>query len=317
MTTAAADTALYRAKREERGTFQFFEPAMDEHLQARQKLQQDLRHAIERDQLHLHYQPLVNCATGEVDGFEALARWNHPERGAVPPLEFIPLAEETGLIIKIGQWVLETACATAAGWTEPRWVAVNVSPVQFRQSDLAGVISGILARTGLPANRLEIEITEGVLMEDAKRAGDVLAALRKLGVRIALDDFGTGYSSLSYLHAFKFDKIKIDKSFVARLGDAEDAAIIVRTIIGLAHSLGLSIVAEGVETAQQLYIIRDFMCTQVQGYLIGRPQVDGSTDLVAARAKTLLSVSTKLGNRPKPADEQERDTDASLEATST
>jgi len=312
----AADTALYRAKQEERGTFRFFEPAMDEHLQARQKLQQDLRHAIERDQLLLHYQPLVNCATGEVDGFEALARWNHPERGTVPPMEFIPLAEETGLIVKIGQWVLETACATAAGWTESRWVAVNVSPVQFRQSDLAGVVSGILARTGLPANRLEIEITEGVLMEDAKRAGDVLAALRKLGVRIALDDFGTGYSSLSYLHAFKFDKITIDKSFVARLGDAEDAAIIVRTIIGLAQSLGLLIVAEGVETAQQLDIIRDFMCTQVQGYLLGRPQADGSTDLVAARAKTLLSGGTRLGNRSEPAIEQERDTDASLEAAS-
>jgi diguanylate cyclase len=195
-------------------------------------------------------------------------------------------------------------------------VAVNVSPVQFRQSDLAGVVAGILARTGLPASRLEIEITEGVLMEDAKRAGDVLDALRKLGVRIALDDFGTGYSSLSYLHAFKFDKIKIDKSFVTRLGDADDATIIVRAIAGLAQSLGLSVVAEGVETVPQLDMICDFMCTQVQGYLLGRPQVDGSADLVEARAKTLLFGSARLGNRSDPAHEQQHDSGASQEAIS-
>jgi diguanylate cyclase len=215
----AADIALYRSKQEGRGSFRFFEPIMDEHLQVRQKLQQDMQWALERNQLVLHYQPLVSCVTGEVEGFEALVRWNHPERGLVPPLEFIPLAEETGLIVKIGQWVLESACATAAEWKEPRSIAVNVSPVQFRQTDLAGTISGILNRTGLPPSRLEIEITEGVLMEDPNRAAEVLSALRTLGVRIALDDFGTGYSSLSYLHTFKFDKIKIDKSFVDRLGE--------------------------------------------------------------------------------------------------
>ena len=291
----AADTALYRAKREKRGTFRFFEPAMDVHLQARQQLERDLRRAVERGQLLLHYQPLVSCATNEVEGFEALLRWNHPERGLIPPLEFISLAEETGLIVEIGRWVLETACEAAASWKEPHWVAVNVSPVQFRQSDLASVVSAILARTGLPASRLEIEITEGVLMDDSKRAADVLSALRKQGVRIALDDFGTGYSSLSYLHAFKFDKLKIDRSFVARLGEAEDALIIVRTIIGLAHNLGLSIVAEGVETAQQLEMVRGLMCDHAQGYLLGRPMpMAGRSEPTAARPRGRINAGSKV-----------------------
>jgi diguanylate cyclase (GGDEF)-like protein/PAS domain S-box-containing protein len=286
--THAADTALYRAKQEKRGTFRFFEPAMDEHLQARRRLERDLRHAIERRQLQLHYQPLVGCATGKVEGFEALLRWNHPELGLVPPLGFIPLAEEVGLIVEIGRWVLETACEAAVRWEGPQWVAVNVSTVQFRQSDLPGVVSGILARTGLPAGRLEIEITESVLMDDSKRAAGILSSLREQGVRLALDDFGTGYSSLSYLHAFKFDKLKIDRSFIARLGQGEDATIIVRTIIGLAHNLGLSIVAEGVETVQQLELIRDLMCDQVQGYLLGRPKpMDSSIEPTATRTKTL------------------------------
>jgi diguanylate cyclase (GGDEF)-like protein/PAS domain S-box-containing protein len=285
----AADTALYRAKHEKRGTFRFFEPAMDEHLQARNQLERDLRLAVERGQLHVYYQPLVGCLSGEVEGFEALLRWHHPERGIIPPMEFIPVAEESGLIVKIGQWVLETACAAAARWTNPHWIAVNVSPVQFRQSDLPGIVAAALARSGLPAIRLELELTEGVLMEDAGRANKVLSALRQMGVTLALDDFGTGYSSLSYLHAFKFDKLKIDKSFVARLGETEDSSIIVRTIIGLAHNLGLSTVAEGVETLEQLAIIRGFMCDQAQGYLLGRPmEMDGSTELMAARMRMLF-----------------------------
>ncbi|MDB5402558.1 MAG: domain S-box-containing protein/diguanylate cyclase protein [Rhodopila sp.] len=294
----AADTALYRAKQEKRGTFRFFEPAMDEHLQARRQLERDLRRAIERRQLLLHYQPLVSCVTGKVEGFEALIRWNHPERGLVAPNDFIPLAEETGLIVEIGQWVLETACEAAARWDEPQWVAVNVSPVQFRQSDLPSIVSAILARTGLPASRLEIEMTESVLMEDSKRAAGILSALREQGVRLALDDFGTGYSSLSYLHAFKFDKLKIDRSFIARLGEAEDATIIVRTIIGLAHNLGLSIVAEGVETPQQLELIRDLMCDQVQGYLLGRPKpMDSSIERVTSGARALDSDSSRAETR--------------------
>ncbi len=290
----AADTALYRAKQEKRGIFRFFEPAMNEQLQARRQLERDLRRAIEREQFQLYYQPLVSCASGGIEGYEALLRWNHPERGLVSPLDFISLAEETGLIVEIGQWVFETACETAAGWTEPHMVAVNVSPMQFRQSDLPEMVAAVLARTGLPASRLEIEITEGVLIEDASRAIAVLSALRSIGVRIALDDFGTGYSSLSYLHAFKFDKLKIDRSFIMRLGDGEDATIIVRTIIALAHNLGLSIVAEGVETPFQLALIQDLMCDQVQGYLLGRPapmdrSMGGSSGRRIVRAPALVA----------------------------
>ncbi len=285
-----ADLALYRAKHEEKGTFRFFEAAMDEHARARQRLEHDLRGAIDREEFCLHHQPLVDCLTGDVKGFEALLRWHHPERGMIPPLEFIPLAEETGLILKIGEWVIETACRAAAAWSEPYRVAVNVSPVQFLKSDLPAIISSVLDRTGLPANRLEVEITEGILMKNPRRAADVLTMLRGLGVGIAMDDFGTGYSSLSYLNEFKFDKLKIDRSFVKRLGQAEDATMIIRTIIGLAHNLGLSVVAEGVETREQLKILRDLECDQIQGYLIGRPMpIVGPTELITNRARVLFA----------------------------
>jgi diguanylate cyclase len=285
-----ADVALYRVKNEERGTFRFFEAAMDEHARARRRLELDLRGAIDREEFCLHHQPLVDCLTGEVKGFEALLRWHHPERGMVPPLDFIPLAEETGLILKIGEWVLETACAAATAWSDPHRVAVNISPIQFLKSDLPAIISSVLDRTGLPANRLEVEITEGILMKNPRRAADVFTTLRGLGVRIAMDDFGTGYSSLSYLHEFRFDKLKIDRSFVKRLGEAEDATMIIRTIIGLAHNLGLSVVAEGVETREQLKILRDLECDQIQGYLIGRPMpMVGPTQLITNRARVLLA----------------------------
>jgi diguanylate cyclase (GGDEF)-like protein/PAS domain S-box-containing protein len=302
-----ADTALYCAKQNKRGTFRFFEASMDQHLLARQQLERDLRVAIEQRQFLLHYQPLINAQSGKLEGFEALLRWQHPERGFIPPLEFIPLAEENGLILEIGQWALETACEAAVSWREPYWVAVNVSPIQFRQSDLTMMVSNTLLRTGLPAHRLEIEITEGVLMDDAQRAGHVLSTLRQLGVRLALDDFGTGYSSLSYLHAFKFDKLKIDRTFIARLGEAEDATIIVRTIIGLAHNLGLLVAAEGVESPEQLAMLRDFVCDQVQGYLLGRPMaMDQSAELVDARSRMLLFGTSNAGTRPERADARSR-----------
>jgi EAL domain-containing protein (putative c-di-GMP-specific phosphodiesterase class I) len=258
---------------------------MDEHSRARQRLERDLRHAIELKQMQLYYQPVVSCLTAEVVGFEALLRWNHPELGLVPPLDFIPLAEKIGVIGNLGQWVIETACEAAAGWKDPYWVAVNVSPIQFRVSDLRRIVCDALERTGLPANRLELEITEGTLMEDPKRA-DVMSLLREQGVRIALDDFGTGYSGLGYLQKFRVDKLKIDRSFIARLGEADDATTIVRTIVGLAHNLGLSVTAEGVETSEQLALVREFMCEEAQGFLLGRPLPSGApSQLPSARVR--------------------------------
>jgi EAL domain-containing protein (putative c-di-GMP-specific phosphodiesterase class I) len=246
----------------------------------------------------MYYQPVLSCATGEVLGFEALLRWRHPELGLVLPLEFISLAEKTGLIAKIGQWAIETACAAASRWRQPYWVAVNVSPVQFRLSDLPAIVADTLARAGLPASRLEIEITESVLMDDLERAVDVLSLLRARGMRIALDDFGTGYSSLSYLQKFRFDKLKIDRSFIMRLGETDEATIIVRTIVGLAHNLGLSVAAEGVETARQLAIMRELECDQVQGYLLGRPmKLDDPTELTRSAAATHLGQADRLGTR--------------------
>jgi diguanylate cyclase len=281
----AADMALYRAKHDKRGTVRFFEPAMDEHSRARQRLERDLKHAIELEQMQLYYQPVVSCVTGDVVGFEALLRWNHPELGLVPPLDFIPLAEKIGVIGSIGQWVIETACEAAAGWKNHHWVAVNVSPVQFRVSDLSRIVGDALKRTGLAANRLELEITEGTLMDDPKRA-DIMSLLREQGVRIALDDFGTGYSALGYLQKFRVDKLKIDRSFIARLGEADDATIIVRTIVGLAHNLGLSVTAEGVETPEQLALIRELLCDEAQGFLLGRPLPMGApSELPAARVR--------------------------------
>jgi EAL domain-containing protein (putative c-di-GMP-specific phosphodiesterase class I) len=219
----------------------------------------------------LFYQPLVSCVTGTIEGYEALLRWNHPIRGFVSPVDFIPIAEESGLILALGQWVIETACATAAAWDRPLRVAVNLSPAQFKQTDLVNRIMTTLTDTGLQPERLEVEVTEGVLINDPERAISILSDLRALGVKISLDDFGTGYSSLSYLRQFPLDKIKIDRSFIVDVGQDERSAPIVRAVVALAHSLGLTVTAEGVETQGQLDLLQGQSCNQVQGFLLGRP----------------------------------------------
>jgi diguanylate cyclase (GGDEF)-like protein len=268
----AADTALYRAKAAGRGTFRFFEAEMDVRLQERRHLERDLRQALATQQLDLHYQPLVDCLGIKVLGFEALVRWNHPERGFVSPADFIPLAEECGLIMPLGTWVLRRACRDAMTWPGDTIVAVNLSPVQFRNTDIAREILSVLEETGLPAHRLELEITEGVLIDDTQRVLSILSELKSAGVRLSLDDFGTGYSSLSYLQRFPFDKIKIDRSFIWEMEKNRDSMAIVRAVIALGRSLRITVTAEGVETQQQLALLRSEHCDQAQGFLIGRPQ---------------------------------------------
>lgn len=276
----SADAALYRVKDEGRGALRFFESSMNAQLQARLQLEQELAGAVDRGELSLHYQPIVNGCTGEVETYEALVRWLHPVRGLIPPMEFIPLAEETGLIDQIGRWVIDTACGEAAGWSSPWRVSLNVSPVQFRRTDVCAAICNALKSNALDPGRVVVEVTEGVLIDDAPKAVAILNRLREIGVRIALDDFGTGFSSLSYLQLFKFDKFKIDKSFVQKLGQSDDALTITRTIVNLGHNLGLQVTAEGVETQAQLDILRSLGCDQIQGYLIARPAPIGTfTDL--------------------------------------
>ncbi len=233
-------------------------------------LAEDLEAAIAHKQLHLHYQPVFSAA-GVLTGFEALARWIHPERGVVPPSEFIPAAEESGLILPLARELLRQACAEAASWEKPLRIAVNVSPLQFRHGDLPGLIDEVLVETGLEPERLELEITEGVMITDFDRTMLVLHRIKALGVRIALDDFGTGYSSLSYLHMFPLSTLKIDRSFVANLGVASEAAAITRAVIALGHALDIEVVAEGVETREQLDFLIDEGCNYMQGYMLGRP----------------------------------------------
>jgi diguanylate cyclase (GGDEF)-like protein/PAS domain S-box-containing protein len=266
-----ADAALYRAKSDGRGTIRFFHATMDQRLREQRALQHELHSALDQDELVLHYQPQASIG-GEVKGFEALVRWRHPTRGLVPPGIFIPLAEESGNIIEIGEWTLREACREAASWSKPLQVAINLSPVQFRHGDLPGLVHSVLLETGLPPGRLELEITEGVLIGDYSRAISILRRLKTLGVRIAMDDFGTGYSSLSYLHAFPFDKIKIDRAFISNLDRNAQAAAIIRAVIGLARGLSLPVVAEGVESEEQLAFLSREACDEVQGYLIGRPE---------------------------------------------
>ena len=285
----AAHTAMQHARGPGGQSPSFFEPEMDAQLNHRRQLEQDLRHAIARGEMALYYQPVANCRTGDVEGFEALMRWKHPVYGIVSPGQFIPLAEETGFIAQLGEWAILTACQTAARWPVPRWVAVNVSPRQFRSSDIPAVTASALKQTGLDPARLEIEITESALIENAGHAISVLEQLRAQGVHVALDDFGTGYSSLSYLRMFKFDKLKIDQSFVAELGQSGDAATIVKAIINLGHNLGLFVTVEGVETPQQLAIVTGLEADHVQGYLLGRPlPMDMPQELSIARTKAIL-----------------------------
>jgi diguanylate cyclase (GGDEF)-like protein len=267
-----ADMALYRAKAEGRGTYHFFQPGMDAQMQERRRLELDLRKAMIAEEFELYYQPLIQLASGEVCGFEALIRWNHPERGLVSPGEFIPVAEEIGLIGPLGEWVLKQACLDAAAWPNKLTVAVNLSAVQFRNPMLALSVVSALGQSGLSASRLELEITETVLLQDDRAVLDTLHQIRDLGVRISMDDFGTGYSSLSYLRSFPFDKIKIDRSFVRELGKENDCVAIIRAVTRLGSSLGMITTAEGVETEQQLEILRAEGCVQVQGYLFSRPR---------------------------------------------
>ena len=291
----SADLALYAAKKAGRGTFNFFEPAMDQRALARRTLEIDLRRALVMREFELHYQPQIDLERNMVEGFEALVRWRHPERGLVSPADFIPLAEAIGLIVPIGEWVLREACVEAAGWQGDVCVAVNVSPMQFEDPGrLVDMVARALAKSGLPGARLEIEITESVLLRNEAAVFAALHRIRGLGVKIAMDDFGTGYSSLSQLHSFPFDKIKIDRSFV-RDGDAHGQDAIIRAIVALGVSLGMTTIAEGVETSDQLARIRAEGCTSVQGYLFSKPVPVGEVaDLIAGfakRGKALLTLA--------------------------
>jgi diguanylate cyclase (GGDEF)-like protein len=267
---ANADAALYRAKADGRGGIRFFDASMDQRLRDCRALQHDLRSAAERGEIVIHYQPQARIG-GEIVGFEALVRWLHPVRGMIAPSAFISVAEESGLIVPLGEWILRETCREAASWARPLAVSVNLSPVQFRRGDLAASVHAILLETGLAPGRLELEITEGVLIGDFSRAVSILGRLKALGVKIAMDDFGTGYSSLSYLQTFPFDKIKIDRSFVSNVQSNPQSATIIRAVIGLGRGLNLPIIAEGVETQGELDFLADEACDEVQGYLVGRP----------------------------------------------
>ncbi len=266
-----ADMALYRAKADGRGIFRSFERGMDARLQERRLLELDLRRAVVAGEFELYYQPILELQSGSVLAFEALLRWHHPSRGIVSPLDFVPLAEETGTIVPLGEWVLKQACTEAVGWPREVRVAVNLSPVQFRGGLLVATVKAALAASGLQPERLELEITEAVLLQDSEETLTLLRELRALGVRIAMDDFGTGYSSLGYLRSFPFDRIKIDRSFVKDLEESADCKAIIRVVTGLGGNLGIATTAEGVETVEQLYRLHAEGCNEAQGFHISKP----------------------------------------------
>jgi len=296
---ANAGAALFRAKQKSRGSISVYEPEMDQQIRDRRVLHQDLSVAIRNGELSLYFQPQAMTSTtvedSEITGFEALARWLHPVRGFVPPSDFIPIAEESGLIVEMGEWIMREACREAASWPKPMQVAVNLSPAQFVHGDLVGLVHSILLETGLAPGRLELEITEGVLIEDFDRGLALLRRLKALGVRISMDDFGSGYSSLSYLQAFPFDKIKVDRAFVVNLGRNPQSAAIISAVIDLGHGLGMSLVAEGVETLEQLTFLADEGCDAVQGYLIGKPlPIAQYAEVVGRDATTLANLRTAI-----------------------
>jgi diguanylate cyclase (GGDEF)-like protein len=266
-----ADMALYRAKADGRGTYRFFEPEMDTRMHARRALELALRCALAKQEFELYYQPIINLDDNTITSFEALIRWHHPERGTVLPGEFISLSEEIGLIIPLGEWIIRRACTDAAKWPADVGVAVNLSPIQLTHPNLVPAVVGALAASGLAPHRLEVEITEAVLMQNTEVTVATLHRLRDLGVHISMDDFGTGYSSLSYLRSFPFEKIKIDRSFVKDLGQGEESAAIVRAVAGLAKSLHMRTTAEGVETEHQMQQVRSLGCTEIQGFLFSPP----------------------------------------------
>ena len=268
---AKADLALYRAKSDGRGRSCFFDRGMDDHVVETLRMKAELRTALQKDQLRLHYQPLMSLASNEIIGFEALLRWSHPDLGDVSPATFIPLAEETGLIVPIGEWVLREACHEAASWPNDLKIAVNLSPVQFTAGSIVEIVASAVSHSGLDPTRLDLEITEGVLVKDADGALRILHALKALGVRISMDDFGTGYSSLSYFRQFPFDKVKIDQGFVQDMEDNPQSRAIIRAIVGLAKGLDIVILAEGVETKTQIDMLKRKGCQEIQGFAISRP----------------------------------------------
>jgi diguanylate cyclase (GGDEF)-like protein len=286
-----ADLALYRAKSEGRGGWCFFEPDMDARARWRQSLEAGLRQALTDGQIELNYQPIAN-AQGSICCFEALARWRHPERGYIPPAEFIPVAEETGLIIPLGERVLRLACLKAMDWPDQIKIAVNLSPAQFRGHGVGPMVENALASSGLPAERLELEITESLLTQNHQEVSSILHGLRSLGVRIAMDDFGTGYSSLNNLLRFPIDKIKIDSSFIKNITTSDNCVAIVRAVMSLRRSLGITVTAEGIETIEQLEVVRREGCDEIQGYFISRPlPADAADAFLRERAKAKLGAA--------------------------
>ncbi|NHO31942.1 EAL domain-containing protein [Acetobacter fallax] len=285
MLLKSSDIAMYQAKLHGKGQVCEFAAGMDADLRERHDLELDLRRALSRGELKIHYQPLFD-SSGKLTAFEALARWPHPERGMIPPDRFIPLAEETGLIVPLGEWVLRTACKVASTWRSDISIAVNLSPTQFQRVDLVETVSAVLKETGLEPWRLELEVTESLLMEDTAKALALVTSLRERGVRVALDDFGTGYSSLAYLHNFPFDKVKVDRTFINKITNDPNAWTIVESIIVMSHKLKLRVTAEGIETGAQLSLLKGHGCDEMQGFLLGRPMPETEASLLAGEKQT-------------------------------